>query len=303
MAQPKIPETPKGTTVAGKTIIITGGNAGLGFEAARQFLVLGASRMILACRSLVRGQEAANKLRADPAIKTHNPAAKIDVFELDLDDYQSTLRFCQKVNNQVPELDILLNNAGLQMVHYEKSKSGHERTMQVNCYSHVLICLELLPLLQRTAAARKSPTRISFVGSSLQKTMAALNKTSIPDDTPIMDYFDNPANFSRLRHYADSKVLVHAYVTRLATLAPSDVVVNNLCPGIVETDLIRDIPAPLRVVLDFLRKAVARNAEEGARTLIYAAAVVGPETNGRFLDHNEVTRYVLSFCLLLKSLQ
>jgi len=130
MGQPRIPPTPADTSLSGKTAIITGGNAGLGLEAARQFLTLGAARIILACRSLARGNDAVTTLRADPAVSNTNPKAVIEVFELDLDDYQSGLRFSQRVKDEVSELDILLNNGGVGLIKYEKSKSGHERDMQ-----------------------------------------------------------------------------------------------------------------------------------------------------------------------------
>jgi retinol dehydrogenase-14 len=130
MGQPPIPPTPAGTSLAGKTIIITGGNAGLGFESARQFLTLGAARMILACRSLSKGREAASTLKSDPIVKKVNPNAVIEVFELDLEDYQSGLRFAEKVKKEVEELDILLNNGGMVVLRYEKSKAGHEMVMQ-----------------------------------------------------------------------------------------------------------------------------------------------------------------------------
>lgn len=130
MIQPGIPPTPDGTNLAGKTIIITGGNSGLGLEAARQFIKLGASRVILACRSLSRGQEAVTLLRADPAVQKANPKAVVEVFELDLSDYQSGLRFTEKIKKEVKELDILLNNGGQVVLKFEKASSGHERNFQ-----------------------------------------------------------------------------------------------------------------------------------------------------------------------------
>lgn len=102
----------------------------MGYEAARQYLTLGANRLILACRSVAKGEEAAASLRADPTVKRSNPDASIEVFELDLDDYQSGLRFSNKVKNEVKELDILLNNGGQVALDYTKSKSNHERNMQ-----------------------------------------------------------------------------------------------------------------------------------------------------------------------------
>ena len=130
MKQIPVPPTPAGTSLAGKTIIVTGGNAGLGFESARQFLVLGASRVILACRSLTKGREAVLALKADPSVAKFNPDAVIEVFELDLDDYNSGLRFSEQVKREVKELDILLNNGGMVAMSYKQSPGGHEQIMQ-----------------------------------------------------------------------------------------------------------------------------------------------------------------------------
>jgi len=130
MGQPIIPPTPAGTNLAGKTVIITGGNAGMGYEAARQFLVLNAARVIIAVRSRTRGQEAISTLRANPEVKQANPDAIIEVFELDLDDYESGVKFSEKVKQEVSELDILLLNGGVNIMKYQRSKSGHERVMQ-----------------------------------------------------------------------------------------------------------------------------------------------------------------------------
>jgi NAD(P)-dependent dehydrogenase (short-subunit alcohol dehydrogenase family) len=130
VGQPRIPPTPAGTSMAGQTVIVTGGNSGLGFETARQFLTLQASRVIIVVRSESKGQEAISALRADPAVKAANPSAKVEAFLLDLEDYQSGLRFAQRVKKEVPELHVLLCNAGMNILRYETSKSGHEMVMQ-----------------------------------------------------------------------------------------------------------------------------------------------------------------------------
>lgn len=121
---------PPSQDLAGKTVIITGGNTGLGFEVARQTLLLQAARVIITARSPAKGADAVAALQANTEIQSANPAAQIEVFDLDLDDYQSGLRFCQKVKKQVPELDLLLCNGGTTLFEYEISKSGHERVMQ-----------------------------------------------------------------------------------------------------------------------------------------------------------------------------
>ncbi|KAM0463902.1 hypothetical protein ACHAO4_000627 [Trichoderma viride] len=288
MGQPRIPPTPVETNLSGKTIIITGGNAGLGYEAARQYLTLGANRLILACRSVPKGEEAAASLRADPAVKKSNPDASIEVFELDLDDYQSGFSFANKVKEQVKELDILLNNGGRIALGYEKSKSNHEQNMQVNCYTHLLISLELFPLLRSTAAIRGLPSRITFTGSGTQITQNTLTKKPISPDGTVLGHFDDEANYNKYFRYADTKTVINAYARRLAALAPAEVIVNNPCPGLVQTGFDKNLPFYLRLPMVLVRRAMGRTVEEGARTLVYASAVAGPEVNGKFLQHNKV---------------
>lgn len=125
-----IPPTSEGTSLAGKTVVVTGGNSGLGLEFARQALILNASRVIITTRSEAKGNAAVTALRADLMVKSTNPTARLEFFDLDLDDYESGLRFTQKVKEEVPELDVLLCNGGMNQFRYETSKSGHERVMQ-----------------------------------------------------------------------------------------------------------------------------------------------------------------------------
>lgn len=160
--------------------------------------------------------------------------------------------------------------------------------MPVNCYTHILISLELFSLLRSTAAIRGSPTRITFVGSSTHIGQNTLTKSPIPASSPILGHFDDETKFSKMFRYADTKLAVNAYVRRLATLAPSEVIVNNLCPGLVQTGLDKNLPLPLRLIMPLVRKTVGRTVQEGARTLIYASAVASEETNGKFLQNNKV---------------
>ena len=130
MGQPVIPPTPPGTTLEGKTCLITGANTGIGFETARQMLTLKACRVIITARDKSKGQAAVAALRQDPEVVAANPSARIDMFHLDLDDYQSGLSLCEQVKKEVPELDVLLCNGGMNIMNYQKSKNGHEQVMQ-----------------------------------------------------------------------------------------------------------------------------------------------------------------------------
>lgn len=182
----------------------------------------------------------------------------------------------------------MLNNGGIAVLWYEKSKSGHERIIQINCY--VLISLKLFPPLQTTAAARGSPTRITWVGSGTQTSQNSLLKKPISPDGSAIKHFDDLAKFDKWARYADTKLAVNAYARRLAAIAPSQVIVNNVCPGFVQTRLDQNLPLFLKTVMTLLRKMTARDVEGGARTNIYVSAVSAPETNGKLLQDNKISQ-------------
>lgn len=114
-------------------------------------------------------------------------------------------------------------------------------------------------------------------------------KKPIPASETILGHFDDQKVYSGLTRYSDTKLVLNAYVQRLATLIPaSEVIVNNFCPGLVATNIDKSMPIWLKPIMFVYRKFAARDVAEGARTLIYASAVAGPETHGKFLNHNEV---------------
>ncbi|KAJ5959465.1 uncharacterized protein N7479_006615 [Penicillium vulpinum] len=288
MGQPSIPPTPISASVAGKTAIITGGNTGIGYEVARQLLLLQASRVIITVRSTSKGQEAVASLRAHPEVEKANPTATIEFFNLDLDDFESGMEFTKRVRAEVPELHVLICNGGVNLMSYEASKSGHERVMQVNCYTHFLVILELLPLLRATAAKSGEPSRLTFVGSNNHKSHT-LAKRPLTDSETIIEHYDNRQTYSGLQRYADSKLAVHAFVQRLASIVPSsELIINDPCPGMVATNFDRGLPLWFKSIMLVVRGLMARTVDEGARTIIYAAVVAGQETHGKFLQSNQV---------------
>lgn len=92
---------------SGKTIIVTGANTGLGKEAARHFVRLGAAKVILGCRSTSKGEEAKRDIEQSTARK-----GIVDVWALDLADYASVQAFAKRAEG-LERLDVVLENAGL----------------------------------------------------------------------------------------------------------------------------------------------------------------------------------------------
>ncbi|CEO60941.1 hypothetical protein PMG11_05389 [Penicillium brasilianum] len=288
MYKPQFMSIAPGTSLTGKTVLITGGNSGLGLEFARQVLGLNASRIIITVRSQAKGDTAIATLRADPAVRATNPDAKLEYFDLNLDDYESGLEFVRKVYAEVSVLDILLCNAGTNFFNYETSKSGHERLMQVNCYTHFLVVLSLLPLLRRTAAKRGSPTRVTFL-SSYSHAHHTLESNPIATEESVIAHFDNIKKYVSGKRYQDGKLVINSFVQRLASIVPSrEFIINCVCPGIVATNINQNLPLWIKPLMWGFFMIKARPVTEGGRVLVRAAVVVGEESHGRYLQTGEI---------------
>ena len=289
LIQDPIGPTPAGTTVAGKTIIVTGGNAGLGLETARQYLLLHASRLILAVRSVNKGNDAVKLLTSDPQVKAANPNASIQVMKVDLDDTASVYDFARKVKQELDALDILLLNGGVNIMSYETSANGHERVIQVNYHSNALLALLLLPLLESTAVKRGQPSRLTFVGS-VGMALHSLKKKPLLESETVAQRFDDKSKYAGFSRYSDSKLMIAAFTQELANHVPAEkVIVNNLCPGMVATDFDKNLGFALKGLMAVVRKMRARNVETGARTYVYATSVAGKESHGAFIASNKIT--------------
>jgi NAD(P)-dependent dehydrogenase (short-subunit alcohol dehydrogenase family) len=169
-----------------------------------------------------------------------------------------------------------------------------------------------LPLLQKTSRsyytagigqqeARHYPT-ITWVGS-LAQSFNSLARSQLDLSTPILPYFASPSNYSRISRYADTKLFVAMFVREMAkhltpprragsnkrSIGEGVVVVNNLCPGTVDTAVDNNLPFWLRIPMNLNRKLRARTVQEGARTLIYAAEVVGLESHGKYIANNVIS--------------
>lgn len=104
-------------------------------------------------------------------------------------------------------------------------------------------------------------------------------------DKPLLPLLDDKSTFNNMGRYADSKLALAAFVHELAKIAPSEVIVNHLCPGLVQTGFDKDLPFFLKTFMILFRKTYGRTLEEGGRTLVHASAIAGPETNGKFVQH------------------
>jgi NAD(P)-dependent dehydrogenase (short-subunit alcohol dehydrogenase family) len=133
--------------LAGKTIVVTGGNSGIGYHAALPLAGKGA-RVVLACRDQGKADTAASSIRA-----TH-PNAVVEVMQLDLASLASVRAFAEAFHQQHQRLDVLCNNAGVMALPYRKTVDGFEMQIGTNHLGHFALTGQMLDLLRATSGAR-----------------------------------------------------------------------------------------------------------------------------------------------------
>ncbi|XP_024941743.1 retinol dehydrogenase 14 isoform X2 [Cephus cinctus] len=251
----------------GKTVIITGCTSGIGKETAKDLAKRGA-KVIMGCRNV----DSANKLKDELIKETGN--SNLLVRKLDLSSLQSVREFAQQINREESRLDVLIHNAGTAETFRKKvTNDGLEMTMATNHYGPFLLTHLLIDLLKRSA-----PSRIVIVASELYR-LATLNLNNVNPTTTFPAYL-----------YYVSKYANIVFTLELARrLEGSGVTANCLHPGMIDSGIWRNVPAPLSWGLNLIIKGFFKTPEQGAQTSIHlAVANEVAAVNGKyFLDCHE----------------
>lgn len=273
------PESPT-QSFAGKTVIVTGSNVGLGLEAARHIVRRDAAKLILAVRNLKAGEEAKQSIEESTGRKD-----VCEVWELDLASYDSVVAFAGRAVT-LPRLDAVIENAALATFTFTLAE-GHERTITINVISTFLLALLLLPKLRETAAGfPESCPHLSIVTSEVHEWASFPERAS----ERIIAALDDESKVNMRDRYHTSKLLevlvIREWMTRMAD---SRVVVNMLNPGFCHSRLLRESG----FAMDLFKALIARSTEVGSRTLV-AAATAGPESHGAYMTDGKVANDALS---------
>jgi NAD(P)-dependent dehydrogenase (short-subunit alcohol dehydrogenase family) len=245
-----------------KIIVVTGANAGIGFATACELARRGAS-LVLVCRDLERGKAA---LAAVGNLAVSPPSLFIADFAL-----QSSVReLSRKLNEQLPRIDILINNAGAAFARRELTADGIEKTFAVNHLAPFLLTNLVLGLFRRSSAGR------------------IVNVTAgIPvSRSSFLENLQGEKHYSQFNAYRSSKVGNILFTYELARrLQGTGITVNCVHPGPVRTDFTRKAGGTLSLMSKIFRP-IMRSPEVGARTLIYLATdpEVAAVTGGYFVN-------------------
>jgi len=245
----------------GKVIIVTGGNVGLGAEAAKEFASRGAT-VILACRNFENTKDTLRKIRESTGNND------VHYMHVDLSNLESVREFSVAVTARFPSIYALVCNAGVwvPMDKHMKTSDGYEIHAGVNHLGHFLLTNLLLDKLEESA-----PSRVVVVSSGLQ--------SSGKLDFSANDHFKEgrqpgPNNRSHApTGYCDSKLMNALFTKELAVrLQGKGVSTVALCPGWCYTQLARHVHIPVYKKLLFMPFAFMfmRSAWRGAQNIVHA---------------------------------
>lgn len=205
--------------LSGKTIIVTGGNSGLGYEAVKALAGKNAE-VILACRSIKKGEAAKIEV-----LKIH-PKAIISVMEIDLMDLRSIHSFADEFHSKHTKLDILINNAGIMMTPYSLTKDGFESQIGTNHLGHFALTGLLLKTLKKTPKSRVVTV------SSIAHKNGTMNFKNL--------LFEKGLGYSPMKAYGQSKLsnLLFSYeLQRIFETNKIDCISVAAHPGVSDTNL------------------------------------------------------------------
>jgi len=245
------------TQAKGKIVLITGANSGLGFRLAKELNERGA-KVYMLCRDKVRGLEAIAELA-----RMGCDASRLKLKLCDLASFDSIRDFAEKFDNEEDRLDILINNAAVWPVQFQKTNDGFEMAWQCNYLGHFLLTDLLLPKLKNSPEAR------------IVQVSAKLHLYADSVDEKVVN---SPDLFKGQMAYNRSKCaqVMHARHLTLVLRATdsSHVTINSCHPGVILTHLLRHTFWYSPIGLAFLKPIswmFLKTAQDGIQTPLMLA--------------------------------
>jgi NAD(P)-dependent dehydrogenase (short-subunit alcohol dehydrogenase family) len=273
--------TPWGFTEAeipdltGETILVTGGNVGLGYWTAYHMAAKSAN-VIIGCRSQAKCDAAAHKIK-------EATGKIVETALLDLSSFASIRACAKEIAAKHSKLDSLNLNAGVMVPPFGLTKDGLEMQIGTNHFGHFLLTDLLLPQLKAAAKSRGVATVVSV--------SSAAHFDSYPEGIlPSIARMNNETTYQRDKAYGQSKLANVLFAQELAErLKSNNILVNSVHPGGVDTDLPRhahDLVASVSPtaadIMSSMVSSVMWHPRDAALTQIYCS--VGPS-----LRHKKIT--------------
>jgi NAD(P)-dependent dehydrogenase (short-subunit alcohol dehydrogenase family) len=250
--------------------VVTGANAGIGKETARQLYWSGAT-VILACRSVERAQAARDDIVATPPADSGctgttitlsdekqnvqvKPVGKVEIQSLDLSSLKSVRQAAKELLKKYKTIDVLINNAGIMMDQQSFTEDGYDLTMQANYLGHYLLTRLLLPAIKKS----KDPRIINVTSSTY--TLAA--KIDLDD----LFCQKGTRRYTLFGQYAQSK-LAQILFTNQLDATYDNILTASVHPGLVRTEVVRNLPVWMKAgnaMFAWVLRSLQKTPEQGA---------------------------------------
>lgn len=254
--------------MSGRVVAITGTTSGTGYVCAREMGKLGA-RVLLLNRASERSAAALTKLQAEV------PSGRFEAVECDLQDFDSVRRAAAHIRDQVGQLDVLCNNAGVMAMPDQATKDGYDVQMQTNCLSHFLLTKELFGLISASDDGRVvNHSSMARLGPDLEARYFGKNGGDLGGDGN--DVENSSFGGPRWARYHQTKLANCAFTyglkARLEAAGKTNVKALLAHPGLAATNLQVTTSAVGGMDQDSAIMKQAQTAEDGALGIIRGCA-------------------------------
>ncbi len=260
-------EVTEGMDLSGMTALVTGCNSGVGYETMRVLALRGA-HVIGTGRTLEKAKKACDSVQGNTT-----PVA------LELSDFESCVACADTVKAMGMPLDMLILNAGIGSFTDFELINGMEKIWVINYLGHVVVTMNLLPLVQEAENGR-----IVHVGSQ----MGYLGAPAVGID---FDNLRGEGEYDAGQAYGRSKLGNALFSLQLSELLKdSDTTSNVIHPGFVKTNIGRNADGFIGFLYNNVAQVIQKTTAEGAATQVYVATnpLIAGVSGAYFEDCNPV---------------
>lgn len=242
--------------IDGKTCLVTGANSGLGFALAVDLAKRG-GKVIMGQRRQLEGSESKARIESG--------SDQIEAWQLELSKIDSIHAFVNELESENIKLDIVILNAGVALPKARNTDSGLEEMFLVNYLSNFIL-INLLLNLKLIGGNEKKP-RIIFISSDSHKGSSHI------DFDEFGHYFDYGVS-KGMNYYSYYKLVLNTFALELSRRLNKSTIgygVHVICPGPVNTNIIKEAPLLLRMVLRGIFSIIFKKPSVAARAVVYMA--------------------------------
>lgn len=242
----------------GKTVMITGANSGLGFALAVEFARRGA-RVVMAGRSHIP--------EAGERVIRISGSDRVEMRTLDLSRIDTIHDFAERLKREEIKIDIAVFNAATALPGSRKTESGQDEMFLVNYLSKVILSQLLITNGILKTGSPEVQSKAIFISSDSHRGSTAI------DYEEFGRYFEYGVS-KAISNYSYFKLVLNTYATELSRrVNPQEVKlgINVICPGPVHSNIVKEAPWLLRMVLKGIFRVIFKSPSKAVRPVVYMA--------------------------------